>query len=74
MLGPLALSICSRLLKRSLFSLFQPMTVTSLTKVSSALKAKALPSVPWCHSIRHPEVLLVLSDVGQEDSIMQRGP
>lgn len=74
MLGPLALSICSRLLKRSLFSVFQPMTVTSLTKVSSALKAEALPSVPWCHSISHPEALLVLSDVGQEDSIMQRGP
>ena len=74
MLGPLALSIWSRLLKRSLFFLFQPMTVTSLTKVSSALRAGALPSLLWCHSISHPEALLALSDVGQEDSIVQRGP
>lgn len=51
MLGALALPICSRLLQKSLFSLFQRMTVTSLTKVSlspqsGALGAGALPACP----------------------------
>lgn len=44
------------------------MTVTSLTKVSSsspggALKAGALPSLPWGHnSSSHPEALLALEE------------
>jgi hypothetical protein len=74
MLGSLALSICSRLLACSqqvsvLSSLFQHMTVTSLTKVrqsssSGTSEARALPDLSSCHvSTGHPEVLLALEQL-----------
>lgn len=68
MLGDLVLSIRPRILKESLFPLFQRMTVTSLTKVSptypsGASGAGVLPVLPWCHSsISHPEAPLALEE------------